>query len=155
MKLQALGAVWASTGADAGPPLTIGNTISPNVENDVRYRGMKPGVNLKEMMLFNALAAGHDIAGSIPVLIVNEPMYIAKGENRSVRYNDGYPRWAYNQYRKAVAAEARSSHWNYLDLWKSIPPKYFPHTPLHLSAEGERLLVERINPALKSIACRQ
>jgi len=154
IKLQALGTIWTATEADMSAPSDSVNAISPNVEDDLRYRGMEPRPDLKVRMLFNALAAGHDIANSIPILIINEPMFIASGLNSTVRYNDGYPRWAYDQYREAVAVEAQSADWNYLDLWNAIPPQYFPHSPLHLSAEGERLLVEQVNPTLKAIACR-
>jgi len=153
IKLQTLGTIWAATQADMSAPSGSTNTISSDVEDDVRYRGMEPRPDLKIKMLFNALAAGHDIAGSIPILLINEPMFIASGANNTVRYNDGYPRWAYDQYREAVAAEAQSAQWNYLDLWDTIPPQYFPHSPLHLSAEGERLLVEQVNPTLQTIAC--
>jgi len=153
IKLQALGVVWVATGTDMSAP-TENTAISPDVEDDTRYRGMKPSPDLKELILFNALAAGHDIAGSAPILIVNEPMFVASGANKDVRYNEGYSRWAYDQYRQAIAAEAQNAQWNYLDLWNSIPPEYFSDTPLHLSAPGERLLIEQITPTLRSIACR-
>lgn len=153
IRLQALGMIWAGTDADMGAPIDSTSTISPDVEDDRNYRGMQPRPNLEEVMSFSALEAGHKIARSIPILIVNEPMYIAKGDNMSVRYNDVYPRWAYDQYREAVATNAQTAGWNYLDLWDSIPPEFFPHSSLHLSAEGERLLMERINPTLQTIAC--
>lgn len=154
IKLQALGMIWTATDADMSAPIEGDSTISPDVADNMRYKGINPSSNLKEKMLFNALAAGHDIAGSIPILIVNEPMFIASGANSAVRYNDGYPRWAYDQYLEAIAAESQNAQWNYLDLWDSIPPEYFPDSPLHLSVEGESLLIEQINPTLQAIACQ-
>lgn len=155
-KLQLLGFIWSATGTDinmANFAETV-ETISPDVENDLLYRQMEPTTDLKKQMLLDALSAGHEIAGSVPVLVVNEPMFIASGENKEVRYNEGYPRWAYDQYRNAMLEESLRSQWNYLDLWNRIPPEYFSDTPLHLTAEGERQLIEQINPTLQSIACQ-
>jgi hypothetical protein len=42
----------------------------------------------------------------------------------------------------------------YLDLWNAVPPHYFSDAGLHLGPEGERLLIEQINPVLQSIACQ-
>lgn len=154
VKLQMLGAIWAATDADKAllpkrksPPL-------PDVKAKTRFKGKKPGSNLKKLMLFSALEAGHDIAGSIPILIVNEPIYIATGRNSDVRYNDGYPRWAYDQYRKAIANAAQKAGWNYLDLWDAIPKEHFASKSLYLSPKGEALLMERIDPVMQDMACK-
>lgn len=127
---------------------------SPDVEDHVLYRQMEPTADLQKMMVFEAFAAGQRVAGSAPILIVNEPMFIASGENSDLRYNRGYPRWAYDQYREAMQQEAIQSRWNYLDLWNTIPPEYFLDTALHLSAEGERLLIEQVDPLVQSILCQ-
>jgi hypothetical protein len=153
MKLQALGVIWAGTDADSGVPIDDTSTISPDLENEVRYKGTKSKSDLNKLMLFQALQAGHEIAGSIPILIVNEPMYIASGGNTSVRYNDVYPRWAYDYYRKILAANAKAAKWNYRDMWKALPPKFFPHTSLHFSADGVNMLIQKLNPTLQKIAC--
>lgn len=156
VKLQLLGFVWSATETDINMGDVAENfeTNSPDVENDLLYRRLEPIPDLKKQMLLDALAAGHEIAGSVPILIVNEPMFIASGENKDIRYNEGYPRWAYDQYREAMLEESLRAQWNYLDLWNRIPPEYFSDTPLHLSAEGERLLIEQIDPALQSVACQ-
>lgn len=75
------------------------------------------------MIRLKTVEAGSDVAGSVPVLVVNEPIFIANGLNSDVRYNDIYPRWAYDQYRAVIAEEAQSAHWLYLDLWNSYHPK--------------------------------
>lgn len=152
IKLQMLGVIWTATRADTNT-LADHDPADFEVDDDARYRGMNPSEDLTGLLLFSALSAGHDIAGSVPVLLVNEPMYIVPQANTRVRYNAGYPRWAYDQYRKAMAAQARSAGWNYLDLWRAIPRRYFLDASLHLGAEGERLLIEKLNPALLSIAC--
>jgi hypothetical protein len=155
IKLQILGVAWAATDADSRIDSSENLDIpSPDTKAHRRYKEMNPTSNLKKMILFDAVTAGYDIANSIPILIVNEPIFISTGLHGDVRYNDIYPRWAYNQYRKAIADEAQYAGWNYLDLWNSISPKYFSDGLFHLTAEGERLLIEQINPALKEIVCK-
>jgi hypothetical protein len=114
---------------------------------------MEPSAELKDLLLFSALQAGHEIAGSVPILIVNEPMFIAPRADEMVRYNSTYPHWAYDQYREAIAVQAGSAGWNYLDLWNAIPPQYFLDASLHLGVEGERLLIEQITPPVQAIGC--
>ena len=153
IKLQALGITWSATHEDIHVSALQAEMISPDVKKDPRYRNLAPGTDLRESLLLAALVAGYDIAGETPVLLVNEPIFIATGVHSDIRYNDLYPRWAYDQYREVIAAQAQNSRRSYLDLWDAIPPQYFTDTPFHLSAQGERLLVDQINPTLISLAC--
>lgn len=155
-KLQLLGFVWSADRTDMDTqysPETV-EVNSPDVEGHVLYRQMEPMTDLQKLMVFEAFLAGQEIAGSAPILFVNEPMFIASGENSNLRYNRGYPRWAYDQYRAAMQEEANRSQWNYLDLWNTIPPEYFSDTALHLSAQGERLLIEQVDPIVESMLCK-
>jgi hypothetical protein len=152
VKLQALGLLWMASGQDKRTSAKI-PALSQDVDADARYRGIEPGKNLRNKLLFNVMTAGQDIAGSTPILIVNEPIFIVSGQNSDIRYNDVYPRWAFDQYRAEMAREARQLQWNYLDLWNAVPAMYFSDTSLHVSAEGERLLIQKINPTLQEIAC--
>jgi hypothetical protein len=152
IKLQVLGLLWKVTGKNDGVSEEI-DWLSPDVEASDIYRGWGPKVNIKKKIMFDALRAGHEIANPIPVLVVNEPIYIATGQNSDIRYNYIYPRWAYDQYRAALAVEAQNAGWNYLDMWDAVPTSSFADTGLHPSAAGERLLIERIDPTLRAIAC--
>jgi hypothetical protein len=154
IKLEVLGVIWTATGADTNI-LADDDPPDFDIGEDPRYRGMEPPEEIKDLLLLSAFSAGYDLAGPLPILIVNEPMYIAQGANGRVRYNDAYPRWAYDQYREALALQARSSGWDYLDVWNAVPRRFFLDASLHLGARGERLLIEKINPALLSIACDQ
>jgi hypothetical protein len=156
IKLQLLGFVWSADRTDLDTrylPQTV-ESLPPDVEDHVLYRLIEPTSDLRAMMLFDAFEAGQEIAGSTPILFINEPMFIASGENSDLRYNKGYPRWAYDQYRAAMQEEAIRSQWKYLDLWNTIPPEYFSDTALHLSAEGERLLIEQVDPLVQSVLCQ-
>ncbi|MCZ7670394.1 MAG: hypothetical protein M5U34_26160 [Chloroflexi bacterium] len=46
------------------------------------------------------------MAGDVPVLLINEPMFISSGRNSDLRYNAFYPRWAYDQYREMLGETA-------------------------------------------------
>jgi len=155
MKLQFLGVVWSATNSDIEiQPTKRRDVPSLNVDKDARYRGMEQTNKLKDMIQFDAIRAGYDIAGSTPILIVNEPIFVANGLNSEIRYNDIYPHWAYDQYRAALVEESTQSNWMYLDLWNSVSTKYFSDGLFHLTAKGERLLLEQINPTVETIACR-
>jgi hypothetical protein len=152
IRLEMLGIIWTATGQDNNrlthrPAPDFGVTDNPS------YRGLEPPQDISEMLLFDALQAGHQIAGTIPVLIVNEPIFVVPEERARVRYNAVYPRWAYDQYRKHIASQARHSGWDYLDLWDAVPPEYFTDARFHLNVEGEQLLIQQMNPALQSIVC--
>jgi len=153
LKLQALGLVWSATGDDTHVPSNQANTVPRDLKKADDYRGLKPGANLRSSLLLGAFAAGYDLAGETPVLLVNEPIFVADGMNSEVRYNNLYPRWAYQQYRGLLSDEVKNIPWNYLDSWDAIPPEHFTDNPLHLSAEGERLFAGRIAPTLLAMVC--
>jgi hypothetical protein len=152
LRLEMLGIIWAATSEDTNRS-KHGPAPDLRVSENPLYRGMEPSRDINEMLLFGALQAGHEIADSVPVVIVNEPIFIVPEERAPVRYNAVYPRWAYDQYRKYIASRAQSSGWNYLDLWDAVPPEYFADARFHLTVEGEQLLVQQMNPALQSIVC--
>jgi hypothetical protein len=153
-KLQMLGIIWAATGADTNSSADE-DLPDFNIGDNPRYQGMEPPEDIKDMLLFSALTAGHGIANPVPVLIVNEPIFVPGNADEMVRYNLTYPRWAYDQYRQAITGQAQNAQWNYLDLWEAVPPEYFSDAGLHLSSAGERLLIDQINPTVQSIACGQ
>jgi hypothetical protein len=110
-------------------------------EQDVSWQDFKEPTTLTENDLaFDVLEAGLKMAGDaptgVPVLIINEPMFISAGQNSDLRYNSFYPRWAYDQYRGMLGERAARDNWHYLDLWDSIAPAEFTDTPVHLTPHG-------------------
>jgi hypothetical protein len=97
-----------------------------------------------EDLAFDILRSGIQMAGDVPVVIVNEPMFISQGENSQIRYNFFYPRWAYDEYRQLISQEAARQGWKYVDLWDTIPASEFTNTAIHLTPYGSSLLAERI-----------
>jgi hypothetical protein len=99
------------------------------------------------------ISQGHDISGDIPLFIVNEPMFIASGQNSHIRYNEYYPKWVYDEYRLKMTNLAKKHGWRYADLWNAIPANLFTDTPLHPSAEGTVRLAQLLIPNIKQIIC--
>jgi hypothetical protein len=151
---QLYGLRWAGTLLNGGP-LTA-EPISSDVEDSLAYYDMASPAALPALaasLQFHVLEASDHIAGSIPMLFVNEPIYIATGTNSSIRYNKYYPRWAYDDYRRRMADWMFATGQDYLDLWDAIPPEYFIGSPLHLNPGGESRLAELLAPEITQIAC--
>jgi hypothetical protein len=103
--------------------------------------------------LFDVLRAGQGVAGDLPLLLVNEPIFIAYGANSEIRYNDFYPRWVYDEYRIYLDKITRSEKMNYLDLWNVVPSSEFTDSPFHRSPEGEKMLADLVSSQLLSLTC--
>ena len=145
------GLLWAATGID----LNVRNFPPPsnNVSADVAYYG-NASLHLRtDRLSFDVIRAGYELAGHVPVLVVNEPIFVANGKNSNVRYNLYYPRWAYDQYREWLSAQMRANGYRYLDLWNMVPSSLFGDTPLHLTSAGESRLAADLVPDIQAIAC--
>ncbi len=80
--------------------------------------------------------------------LINEPILVSEGENSDIRYNFFYPRWAYDQYRHALSAQAEGAKWTYVDLWDIVPGVEFTNSALHLTPEGMEIFYEAVKPSL-------
>ncbi len=146
-RLQMLGFAWSASGIDQ----VIGDYTprSNDFSTDPSWNAFPDETNIPaDALAFDVIAAGHTLAGDVPVLLVNEPIYIADGENSDIRYNAWYPRWAYDQYRTLLTDEAAANGWQWIDLWDAIAPEEFTDSPVHLTPSGSRQLTERIAAAL-------
>ncbi len=144
LRLQLVGFSWAATGIDQTIPPEIPLRQS-DFAADVSWQNYgEPVTVTADSLAFDVLQAGITMAGDIPILIINEPMFISNGRNSHLRYNSLYPRWVYDQYRDLLAETAESRHWHTLDLWDTIPPDQFTDTPVHLTPAGVKLLAARL-----------
>jgi hypothetical protein len=144
LRLQALGFSWAATGIDQAIPNQI-KLRQSDFEKDISWQDFKEPKTLTENDLaFDVLGAGLKIVGDVPVLIINEPMFVSSGQNSDLRYNSFYPRWAYDQYRELLNDKAEANNWHYLDLWDRITPDEFTDTPVHLTPNGMAQLAKAV-----------
>jgi hypothetical protein len=148
-RLQLYGFNWAATGIDQVFPEYTPR--SNDFEADTTWYDFDETNPFAESDLaLDVIDAGMARAGDIPVLLVNEPIFIADGVNSDLRYNFWYPRWAYNQYRAVMDERAAENNWHYLDLWDAVSPSEFTDSPVHLTPAGSRILCERIVEQLEN-----
>ncbi len=124
-------------------------------EDDISWQGYEAPLafTAKELAL-DTLAAAVAVAGDVPLLIVNEPMYISSGLNSELRYNSFYPRWAYDQYRRLLQETAAANDWHYLDIWDIVPPEEFTDTPVHVTPAGSKMIADRLSEEILKLSGR-
>jgi hypothetical protein len=138
-RLQIYGLLWAATSVDHEIPATY-NQRMEDLPADPNFQGYGPGELEEPDLAFDVLRASLDAANGVPILFVNEPMFISQGLNSDLRYNFYYPRWAYDRYRELLAENAQTAGWRFVDLWDMLPASVFTDSAIHYSAEGARLL---------------
>jgi hypothetical protein len=154
--LQIYGLSWSATGIDQVYPSPFKPTVSDFEPEDFRnglenWYGLQPPHTLTaDDLAFNVLRVGMDRAASIPVLLINEPIFVSSGLNSDLRYNYFYPRWVYDQYRVLLRDLTSANSWSYRDLWDSIPPTEFTDSPVHLTPAGSQMLAAHIAPVAAS-----
>lgn len=147
VRLQLYGFAWAATGVDVDIPDEI-ELRATDLEASDDYYGLGPHLEAGELAL-QVLAAGIQRAGSVPVLIVNEPIFVSDGTNSDLRYNSFYPRWAYDEFRQLLQVEAEQAGWHYVDLWQAAGNAEFTNTPIHLTPQGTLEFADAIIAALR------
>lgn len=153
LRLQTYGFAWWATGIDQAIPDEFTPRAS-DLADSVDWHEFENSIEFTaDDLAFEVLNAGIKSAGEIPVLLVNEPIYISQGANSDLRYNSWYPRWAYDAYREMLSRESEAQRLTgmYLDLWDTIAPEHFTDSPVHLDADGTAQLAALIAPYLESI----
>ena len=147
VRLQAFGVMWGITGIDQIYPNDFPLRRN-DFEEDLSWHTFPEPGSLEDNLAISVLHAGHEMVGDIPFLIVNEPIFIADGENSDLRYNFWYPQWAYDDYREILKKTAEQSGWNYIDAWDLVAPNEFTDSPVHLTPEGSQQLAEYLMPRI-------
>lgn len=142
IRLNLYGMMWAATGIDQVYPEDY-TPLQKDFEPDDSFYDLRPPLT-KDDIALDVLAVGRNLAGDVPVLLVNEPIFISAGKNSDIRYNFYYPRWAYDDYRRLLADRAQWHSWSYLDLWDAIAPTEFTNSAIHITPAGEAQLADLI-----------
>jgi hypothetical protein len=80
----------------------------------------------------------------VPLLLVNDPLFLASGPNSEHEYNSYYGREIYDRYRRDLAAYCRRRGIDLLDLWNLLPPREFDDMPQHYTPAGSRRIAEAV-----------
>jgi hypothetical protein len=151
VRLQLYGVVWAATGIDQDYPEDYPLRKS-DLEADNTFFELVPTQSVEEILATDVLQAAVDMAGEVPVLIVNQPMFLSDGENSDIRYNLNYPRWAYDDYRIWFGRQCQENRWSCLDLWDLIDPAEFTNTAFHYTPVGSGQLAAVLGNAILELA---
>jgi hypothetical protein len=155
LRLQVFGLAWWITKDDYAPAEFFGAPVSnlPASTGILNRPDVSTGNLLEQGVLaIDVFRAGLELASQneLPVIVVNEPIFISQGLNADVRYNEYYPRWAYDEYRAWLVQEAEAQNFAYLDLWDAVPSTAFTDTPFHYTADFTCAVAERIAEALSA-----
>ena len=153
---QAFGVLWAATGVDNHESLQPESDLpSFDVNNDLHYEGRLPdeSLDLFDSLMMNVLSTAFNVAEDVPLVLVNEPIYVVDSKNQLARYNEFYPRWAYDEYRQFMFEwlEKQDSKW--LDYWNAIAPENFSDQTFHRNPSGEKRFAELLAPEIKKLVC--
>jgi lysophospholipase L1-like esterase len=146
-RLQLYGFLWAATGVDQSFPAHY-DPPQKDLDPDASFNGRLPPLLSSDDLALDVLNAGREMAGNVPMWIVNEPIYVSTGSNSDIRYNFFYPRWAYDQYRDILAQWCRDHSVYYLDAWDKVPAEDFSNSAIHRTPAGETLLADWLEAAI-------
>jgi hypothetical protein len=149
-RLQLYGVMWAATGIDQYYPASY-DPPQENLPPVETFNNMLPPVLSPDGLSLDILSAGSHMAGNVPVVYVNEPIYLSHGENSNIRYNFFYPHWAYDQYRQLLANTCQSQKWQCLDEWNLVPPEDFTNSAIHMTPAGTQMLALQIEKVIISL----
>ncbi len=90
-----------------------------------------------------ALAAAHQIAAPISVMLVSEPVNLG-----STRFDTQQ----YAEFNRWIAELSAQNHWTYLALWNLLPPQEFIDT-IHRTPAGDSAVEKKLKAAILSKAC--
>ena len=153
LRLQLYGVMWSATGIDQYYPKTY-EPPQHDLQADLAFQSLQPPALKADDLSLDVLEAGIQMIAPVPVLIVNEPIYLSDGENSNIRYNFFYPRWAYDDYRQILSDMCSKYSWECLDTWNLIPPEDFTNSAIHYNADGAELLASELAPAVQAILDR-
>ncbi|HUS84200.1 MAG TPA: hypothetical protein VMX56_03575 [Anaerolineales bacterium] len=148
INLQMLGVLWAGSGVDLEIPETYNERLE-DLPADLDFHNFRQGDISTKDLAIDVLEAGLQAAGNIPVVFINEPVFISQGENSDIRYNFYYPRWAYDFYREELDSQASARGWYYVDLWDALPSSEFTDSAIHYTPLGSRILAQDIIEVIK------
>lgn len=136
-RFQLYGFNWSATGIDQFIPAEY-PPRQEDLSADLSFHGLQPPFLKADALSFSVLQAGKQLAGSVPLILINEPIFISHGLNSDIRYNFYYPRWAYDDYRKLFTENCQNNHWTCWDMWDFVSPQEFTNTAIHLTPTGTK-----------------
>ena len=132
-----------------GPPVT-----QQPIKFPAEITSELPGYGTLPNSRWDLLLTGQRMAqeAGVPLLLVNEPIYIASGPHSDVNYNSDYERAVYDRFRSAMNMFTQDHQLSYLDLWNHLPPGEFSNTALHYNLQGNTHIAQEIAAKLQQLS---
>lgn len=150
-RLQIYGVMWAATGIDQYYPASY-EPPQVDLSPDESFHDLQPPDLYPQDLSIDILSAGRSMSGNVPILYVNEPIYISHGQNSDIRYNFFYPKWAFDQYRQLLVDTCQKENWHCLDEWNLIPFNEFTNSAIHMTPLGTEILATKLEQSILSLA---
>ena len=152
LRLQLYGLMWAGTEIDQDYPYTY-PLPKIDLENDNTYHGIEGPLPESELS-WDILKKGIERAGSVPVMLINEPMLISNGENSKIRYNYYYPREAYDSWHEELISRSAKNNWLLVDFWNYLDKGDFTNSAIHYNADSAALLADFVFIEIERYFCK-
>jgi hypothetical protein len=143
LRLQLFGVAWAATGLDQHYPADY-TPVQRDLDADQSFGAFAPPTLPRDDLSYGVFDSAQRRMGTIPLIVVNEPMLVSTGANSDVRYNFFYPRWAYDRYRLDLVETLQSAGIRHYDYWNLVPQIEFTNSAVHLTPAGSRMLADRL-----------
>lgn len=148
LRFQLYGFLWTATHVDQAIPAEIPQK-QVDLSAEIDFYGQHPPKLGPDFLSFPVVEAAYRLASPIPIILVNEPMFISDGINSHVRYNFYYPRWAYDDYRTTLVSFCQKRGLTCWDIWNLISPEEFTNTAIHMTPQGTAQTAQWIATALE------
>lgn len=154
IRFQLYGFLWTATKIDHDIPEQIPEKQA-DLSAELKFYNQEPPHLDPDQLAFEVINATVRTSAPVPIIIINEPMFISSGLNSEIRYNFYYPRWAYDQYREILAAFCQEKTLTCWDIWNLISPDEFTNTAIHMTARGTAQTAQWIAQSLENWFQRQ
>jgi hypothetical protein len=151
VRLQMYGVMWSATGIDQYYPEKY-QLRANDLQSDLEFYGLKPPKLNEDDLALEVLKAGVAAVDGVPVIFVNEPMFISSGKNSDIRYNFFFPKWAYDAYRVIIKDRMKIENWRYMDLWDVIAPSEFTNSAVHVTPKASQVIAEKVGETILDVA---
>ncbi|MBN2557055.1 MAG: SGNH/GDSL hydrolase family protein [Anaerolineales bacterium] len=150
LRHQMLGVLWAATSLDHVVPEVFAERME-DLDPEIAFQTIEPQDWDDGFFAFDVLEAGFEAAGAVPMVLINEPMFISAGENSDIRYNFYYPRWVYDRYREQLGEICEQQDWLCVDLWDLLPGELYTDSAIHYTPEGAQRIALEMAPLLETL----
>lgn len=149
VRFQLYGFLWSATGIDQKYSDSF-SAPTNDLDEDESFRGYT-GAMPVELQAWDVLDAIVKLVGKRRILFVNEPIFIATGENHDLRYNDIYPRETYDAWRATFLDYCMNTEVTCIDAWNSLENERFTDTEVHYDALGAQQISQMILNGIQSV----